>query len=141
MVGDWLKADTSVKEVCDFAERVYARKDLKNFRGDPKYVANTNATAMFSKLRSSIGGVYAWRATHASDSAEKKRMAQAADLAFRQAYALYPASPEAVFRYSDLLKEESRNREALQVAETALRVVGENKELKDLVGRLRAAER
>jgi hypothetical protein len=28
MLGDWLKPETSVKEVCAFAERVFLRKDL-----------------------------------------------------------------------------------------------------------------
>ena len=64
-------------------------------------------------------------------------MAEAADLAFRQAYALDPASPEAVFRYVNLLREESRIPDALQVAETALRVVQQNDPLKELVGELR----
>ena len=137
ILGDWLKAETSVKEVCSFAEKIFARKDLKGFRGDPKYVTNTNACAMFSKLRSSIAGVYAWRATEAFDPVEKKRMIEAADFGFRQAYALCPYSPEAVFRYVNLLMGEARSEDALQVAEAALKVDSKNDQLKSLVQQLR----
>ena len=136
MLGDWLKRDTPVKEVCDFAEKVYVRKDLSNFRGDPHYVGNTNACAMFSKLRSSIAGVYAWRAAQSTPPDEKKQMVAAADFGFRQAYALCPYSPEAVFRYANLLVGEARPDDALRVAQTALRVVPTNDQMKDLVRQL-----
>src|SRR5205823_7512376 len=118
-------------------DKVFARKELNGFHGDPKYVANTNACAMFSKLRSSIAGVYAWRAMKASDPVEKKRMIAAADFGFRQAYALCPYSPEAVFRYVNLLMGEARSEDALQVAEAALKVDSKNDQLKSLVQQLR----
>jgi hypothetical protein len=38
MIGDWLKSDTPVSEVAAFAEKVYARKDLNGFTGDPRFV-------------------------------------------------------------------------------------------------------
>src|SRR5438477_152832 len=95
---------------------------------------------MFSKLRSSIGGVYAWRAKEASDSSEKKRMLDAADFAFRQAYALCPYSPEAVFRYVNLLLEQDRNAEALQIAQVTFRIVPENDQVRDLVRRVREVQ-
>ena len=46
-------------------------------------------------------------------------MARAADFAFRQAWALCPDSPEAVFRYVNLLLAQDRSADALVVAETA----------------------
>jgi len=61
MLGDWLKPGTSVTDVCAFARTVYVNKDLSHFRGDQRYVGNEYACKSFSKLRSSIGGVYAWR--------------------------------------------------------------------------------
>lgn len=122
MLGDWLKPDSSVKDVTDFAEKVFGRKDLSGFKGDAKYVGNTNACSMFSKLRSSMAGVYAWRAAHDPDPDEKKRMAAAADFAFRQSYALWPASPEAVFRYVNLLLEQGRTPEALEIVQTSSKI-------------------
>jgi thioredoxin-like negative regulator of GroEL len=74
---------------------------------------------MFSKLRSSIAGLYAWRLKQAAGAAEKERMAREADFAFRQAWVLCPYSPEAVFRYVNFLLEQKRAADALLVAETA----------------------
>jgi Flp pilus assembly protein TadD len=74
---------------------------------------------MFSKERSSIAGLYAWRAQHASDAREKERMNEAADFAFRQAFALCPYSPEAVYRYVNLLLAQGRTSDAVLITETA----------------------
>ena len=74
---------------------------------------------MFSKLRCSIAGLYAWRLKQAADASEKERMAREADFAFRQAWALCPYSPEAVFRYVNFLLAQDRSADALLVAETA----------------------
>ena len=90
---------------------------------------------MFSKLRSSIAGVYAWRVgalkavpssaeSLAKAGAERQRMTDAADLAFRQAFALCPYSPEAVCRYADFLAAQGRKEDAISVLETGLRQAG-----------------
>lgn len=71
MIGDWLNKDTTDKEVAAFAEKIYLKKDLSGFSGDPQFVQNDYSCKMFSKLRSSIGGLYAWRAQHAADAEEK----------------------------------------------------------------------
>ena len=117
MIGDWLNNDTTVKEVAAFAEKIYLKNDLSGFKGDPQFIQNSNAQKMFSKLRSSIGGLYAWRAQHAADADEKERMNDAADFAFRQAWA-----PETVFRYVNLLLGEGRTADAILVAETAAKM-------------------
>ncbi len=65
MIGNWLNYDTSVTEVTAFAEKVYLKHDLSGFDGDPDFIADTRAQKAFSKLRSSIGGVYNWRITNA----------------------------------------------------------------------------
>jgi hypothetical protein len=122
MVGDWLNAGTSVKEAAAFAEKVYVKRDLSGFKGDDRFIQNSDAQKMFSKERSSIGGLYAWRAQHAADASEKKRMNDEADFAFRQAFALCPYSPEVVFRYTKLLMEGNRRADALLVAETAAKM-------------------
>ena len=122
MIGGWLKPDTTIEEVAAFAEKVYANKDLSGFAGDPQFVQSEYWCQNFSKLRSSIGGLYEWRAQHAADAAEKKRMNDAADFAFRQAWALCPYSPETVVRYVNLLMSQNRRADALLVAETAAKM-------------------
>ena len=119
MIGDWLNEDTPAQEIQAFAEKVFLRHDFNGFRGDPAFVENPYAHRKFSKDRSSIAGLYAWRAEHTPDAEEKARMSRAADFAFRQAWALCPDSLEAVFRYVAFLMEENRTSDALIVAETA----------------------
>ena len=137
MLGDWLQPETPLAELCAFAERVFLRKDLAGFGGDPKYVANENTCRAFSKLRSSIGGVYYWRAKAEPNTPDQPFMAKAADLAFRQAFALCPSSPEAVFRYASLLLGERRLAEALQLAGTASKLDPESGQLRSLAERIR----
>jgi hypothetical protein len=119
MIGDWLNNNTSVREVAAFAKKVYVKKDFNGFTGDPQFVQNDYSCKMFSKLRTSIGGLYVWRAQHAADASEKERMNDEAGFAFRQAFALCPYLPEVVFRYAALLTSENRGADALLVAETA----------------------
>jgi len=137
LIGDWLTDQTSVQEVCDFAERVYLRKDLGVFRGDQAFARNAAAQKSFSKLRSTIGGVYAWRATQAKASEEKQRMQKETDFAFRQALALCPYSPEAVFRYVQFLLSQNRQKDALMVAETCHRIDPMNSQVAGLAEQLR----
>ena len=133
MIGGWLKPETLVREVCAFAEKVFMKRDPEGFSGDPKFVQNDHPPKMYSKLRSSIGGLYAWRANNAKDATEKNRMQREADFAFRQAFALCPSSPEAVFRYVSLLTEEKRFDDALLIAETASKIDPANGQLDNLV--------
>lgn len=142
MIGDWLNKDTTVEEVAAFAEKVYLKKDLNGFKGDPLFIQSWSAQGLFSKLRSSIGGLYAWRAEHAADALEKERMNNEADFAFRQAFALCPFSPEVVFRYVNLLLSENRLPDALLIAGTAVKmpdIKGEDAErqLRSLVEQLK----
>jgi hypothetical protein len=120
LVGDWLKEDTTVTELCAFIERVFVRKDLKGFAGDPAFVSDPYACKAFSKLRGSIAGVYSWRAVNTKDEAERKRMNRAAEFAFRQALALCPYSPEVVGRYVRALADNGRVEDALRVARVAV---------------------
>jgi hypothetical protein len=118
-LGKWLAPTTSVEVVCDFAQRTFGEQQPDPFKPDEKFVNNEYASKTYSKLRSSQAGVYAWRAKNSKSAEEKERMTQAADFAFRQAFALCPYSPEAVFRYVGLLVEQNRNKDALLVAQTA----------------------
>ncbi len=121
MMGDWLTDATPVQQIAAFAEKVYVQHDLSGFRGDPQFVQSNDAHKMFSKLRSSIGGIYMWRMEHAASEPEKARMAHEADFAFRQAWALCPYSTEAVFRYVKFLVNQSRRADALLIAQTAMK--------------------
>jgi len=136
MLGDWLTDDTSVADVAVFARKVYLEHNLDGFTGDPQFVADTWAQKGFSKLRSSIAGVYAWRVDHAKTPEEKTRMTKAADLAFRQAFALCPSSPEAVYRYVNFLLKPGRVDDAIQVAQTALELSPDKGQLPGLVEQL-----
>jgi len=112
MIGGWLQGDTPVAAVTAFAEKVYLRHDLGGFTGDSRYAQNDYAGRMFAKFRASIAGLYAWHAEHATAAGEKERMAEAADFAFRQAVALSPKCPEAVYRYATFLTQQQRGEDA-----------------------------
>jgi hypothetical protein len=135
MTGGWLRPETPLKTVLDFVEKTYGRKNLSGFAGDPRFVGDANSQQMFSKLRSTIAGVYAWRVGAlkavptpggylAPPGAQRQRMSDAADLAFRQAFALCPHAPEAVYRYADFLVAQGRKEDAILLLETASRLPG-----------------
>ncbi len=139
MIGNWLTPDTSVSEVCDFAERVFGRKDLAGFKGDPKFVGNEYCCQMFSKLRTAIAIVYMQyvfpdnlAANAKNNVVEQQRMAEAADFAFRQALALCPRSPEAIYRYISLLVNQNRITEALAIVRMAQKLEPANRQLENL---------
>ncbi|MCL5098620.1 MAG: DUF2723 domain-containing protein [Candidatus Omnitrophica bacterium] len=137
LIGNWITYDTPIKDICAFTERVYRRMDFRNFTGDPKFVRDNDAQKAFSKLRSAIGGLYAWRVNNAKPgSPEQQRMFKEADFAFRQAFAFCPYSPEAVFRYVNLLASVQRFDDALMVAETCQKFDPENDSVNSLVKQL-----
>lgn len=121
-VGDGVNETNSIRDLCDFCEKIYLRKDLTGFKGDAAFVHNEWAEECFSKLRSSLAGLYVWRMEHARDSDEREGMRNAADAAFRQSFALCPYSPEAVYGYSKFLSELDRPDDAILIAQTCLRM-------------------
>lgn len=135
--------DTPVKAITDFVEKVYLRHDYSGFKGDRKFVRDDQAQKAFSKLRSSIGGVYAWRLGpycpaefRPKNKAEADRIYKEADFTFRQAFAFCPYSPEAVFRYVNLLLQYNRLDDALLVGQTCQKLDPYNGQVIDLVQRL-----
>jgi len=141
MIGDWLDTGTPVGEVTAFAEKIYVKNDLSEFKGDPQFIQSWDAQKMFSKLRSAIGELYVWRMNHAANASEKERMAHEADFAFRQGLALCPSSPEVVYRYVNFLLSQNRLADALAVAEVAAKTSQPSREddgqLNQLVQQLR----
>ena len=141
MIGGWLTDNTPIAEVATFAENTFGRHDFNGFKGDPRFIQNAYSHKTFSKLRSSIAGLYAWRANHAADPADKENMIREADFAFRQAWALCPYSPEAVYRYVNFLLGQNRTADALLVAKTAAGMPGmkgaDGRQLRSLVEQLK----
>lgn len=124
-IGDWLKEGTPVKAVNEFAERIYLRRDFKDFKGDQAFVTadrRYSPQKIFGRLRATQAAVYAWRAEHAVSAAERTRMRRAADFAFRQAFALGAFSSDATLRYANWLKQEKRLEEARLVAATSVKL-------------------
>ena len=139
LIGNWITYDTPVKDIAAWVEKTYLRRDFKGFSGDRKFIRDDQAQKSFSKLRSSIAGVYAWRvATAKPGSPDQQRMLKEADFAFRQSLAFCPYSPEAVFRYVTLLLGQQRFDEARLIAHTCLKLDPYNAGILDLVNRLDA---
>jgi len=141
MIGAWLTPDTPVKDVCAFVQKTFGRKEFSGFEGDRLFVENSYAQKLYSKLRSSIGGLYAWRATNSISSEVKRRMSAEADFAFRQAFALCPYSPEAIFRYVNLLVSAERLDDAFRVAGAAQTFDPENSQFENLVAEITRMKR
>ncbi len=151
LIGDIIDYDTPIKQVVEWIEKTYLRHDFTGFKGDRKFIRDKDAQKSFSKLRSSIGGIYAWR-IGAGQSAcpaeyrpktneEFQRMLKEADFSFLQSFAFCPYSPEAVFRYIHLLTQFNRVDDALLIAETCLKLDPYNGQVSDLVDRLREAKK
>jgi hypothetical protein len=135
-LGDWLKPETSVSNVCAFVDAVYAAKDSSHFTGDAGFVTNEFATKSYSKLRSSLGGLYQWRLTSKTDTGDKVRLRVETDYAFKQAFALCPTSPEAIFRYVNFLLSQNRLDDAIRIARTARKLQPDNEQLTALLSQL-----
>lgn len=151
LAGDWVTPETNATELCTFAERVHLRHDLREYRGDQKFLRDEQAQKSFSKLRASIGGIYDWRFRHATGllqqvsrqlsetgltparaellraeqqrwSSEQTRMYREAEFALKQAYALCPFNPEALQRLVNLLLAGGRTADALALAEMSCKL-------------------
>jgi tetratricopeptide (TPR) repeat protein len=149
LIGNWITYDTPVKEITDFAERVYIRHDYTGFKGDLKFIRDDDAQKSFSKLRSSIAGVYSWRVgqppsggvmppQYLAVGQNRDQVEREADFAFKQAFAFCPFSPEAVYRYVQLLVNMRRVDDALLVAQTAQKLDPYNGQFSYLIGNLNA---
>ncbi len=138
LIGNWITYDTPVQDVCDFVMRVHKRKNYDGFTGDRKFVRDDQAQKSFSKLRSSIGGLYSWRLASSRDPEEQKRLLREADFALKQAFAFCPYSPEAVYRYTSLLVSAQRFDDAVRVTETCLEFDPDNLAIRDWLMKVQA---
>jgi tetratricopeptide (TPR) repeat protein len=136
LIGNWITYDTPVEDVCNWAEKVYFHHDLSGFKGDAKFARDDDGQKAFSKLRSSIGGIYQWRYEH-MNGAEKERCRKEAEFAFKQAFAYCPYSPEAVFRFVNLLLHLGRIDDAIRIAETCQKLDPYNEQVRGLINQLK----
>jgi thioredoxin-like negative regulator of GroEL len=143
LCGNFINYDTSVKEICDFAERTYIHNNYKGYTGDRAFVRDDDAQKAFSKLRSSQAGMYAWRLGPSCppEYRQKSPASQAAliketDFAFKQAFAFCPYSPEAVYRYINFLLPLGRFDDAILVAETCQKLDPYNDQINGLIKNL-----
>jgi tetratricopeptide (TPR) repeat protein len=125
LIGNWITYDTSIKEIADFAKKIYLDNNYAGFKGDRKFIRDDDAQKAFSKLRSSQAGVYAWRLSpqcppeyRPKTQAELQSLERETDFAFKQSFAFCPYSPEAVFRYVNFLLQFGRLDDAMLVAQT-----------------------
>lgn len=147
LIGNWIDYDTSVSNICRVAEQVYVKRnyqglkvDGKDVLPDSRFVRDDDAQKAFSKLRSAIAGVYFWRINEAGrrgNLAEQQRMIKECDFAFRQAFAFCPFSPEAVFRYTNLLISMGRLDDAILIATTFQKLDPNNRSARDLIDQLK----
>jgi tetratricopeptide (TPR) repeat protein len=148
LIGNWITYDTSIKEIADFTEKVYLHRDFSGFKGDRKFIRDDDAQKSFSKLRSSIAGIYAWRLGVLSqvptppeylpkNERERQLLIRETDFAFKQSFAFCPYSPEAAFRYIWFLTQFNRPDDALLVAQTCLNFDPNNGPMANLVKQLK----
>lgn len=100
---------SSLSPECVEKDRVFWETCVADLMRRPVFLQDEYARRTFSKLRSAIAGVYAYR--HMNDEAIR---------AFQQALELYPASPEAIFRLADLYVQLQRVDEAVSLVKEGL---------------------
>jgi Flp pilus assembly protein TadD len=148
LIGNWITYDTPVKDIAAWIEKTYLRHDYTGFKGDVKFVHDDQAQKAFSKLRSSIGGIYGWRiglppgggsvpAQYlARTEPAHSLMMREADFTYKQAFAFCPYSPEAVSRFVNLLLVQNRLDDALLVVQTCVKLDPYNDSMIDLANRI-----
>ncbi|MFH0880866.1 MAG: DUF2723 domain-containing protein [Lentisphaerota bacterium] len=100
----------------------YTKYLLDNWRFRHDVVARKT----FSKLRSALAGVYAYR-----------RMFDEAEFAFKQAIDLYPLSPEANFRLADIFLQQRRFNDARNLIESFLKDDPQNDKVAEFLNQIK----
>jgi tetratricopeptide (TPR) repeat protein len=136
-IGNWITYDTSVKDICNWADNVYLRHNFANFTGDPRFIRDDDGQKAFSKLRSSIASsIYQWHMRNAHSPAERERVTREAEFALKQAFAYCPYSPEAVFHFMDLLLSQNRIDDALMILKTCHKLDPYNDQINSWIDQL-----
>ena len=103
----------------------YSHRLLNNRR----FLRDVVARKTFSKLRSAIAGIYAFR-----------HMFEHAEYAFKQAVSLYPLSPEANFRLADVYMQQRKFGLARQLVEDFLEQDPGNNKVRDFLDQIKQTE-
>ncbi len=145
LTGDVIHYDTSIQQLTAWVEKVYVHHDLSGFTGDTKFLRDSDAQKSFSKLRSAVGGIYAWRIGpycppeyRPKSEVEYQHLLREAEFAYGQAFALCPYSPDALYRYAKLLTQINRLDDALLLTKTCLKLDPYNKQFRNVEERLKA---
>jgi hypothetical protein len=139
LLGPWLNDETTIEGVLAFTDRVYAKRDWQEFKGDREYLRSPTAQKTYGKLRVATAGLYAWRYGQAKSSSERAALKREADLAFLQAIVLCPYSPETVLRFCAWLGSDGRLAEARAVAQAATRIAPNEAYFKEMLASLNNA--
>lgn len=138
LIGDWITPETGIEEICKFAVDFLSLRDASDYPTvDPKFFRDSQAQKSFSKLRGSQARLFAWHYRQAkarlAPQEEIDRLLLAAEFAYKQSFAYYPGSPEAVQGLSTLLYESERIEQAIKVVETALVIDPKNENFQYLM--------
>ena len=128
MTGDIIDYDTPVKQMTDWIEKTYVRHDFNGFTGRPQVRAGRRRRrspfpSCAVPLAASMPGGSTRRFPREyrpKTAAERERLLREADFRSCRPSRSVPYSPEAVFRYSQLLLQLQRVDDAILVAETCL---------------------
>jgi hypothetical protein len=121
LIGDPIRADFPIAELCQWVEDVHLKKNPAAFKGNPDFLQDDHAKKAFAKLRGSIADVFRWRAEQAGDDAARKSATNAANLAFRQAFALCPYNVEVALTFYNYLARQQLTDDARLVGRTTLK--------------------
>ncbi|HSU54240.1 MAG TPA: hypothetical protein VLT36_09295, partial [Candidatus Dormibacteraeota bacterium] len=148
LTGDIIDSDTPVRDICAWLEKTSLRSDFSGFTGDRKFIHDIDAQKSFSKLRTAIAGIYAWRLSQGCPAELRPKsqpeflaLVREANFAFLQAFAFCPWSPEAVLRYANFLLQCNRIDDALLIAETCLKFDPYDGQVSSLADNLRQIKR
>jgi len=140
-IGNWINYDTSIPQICQWAEDVYLRHNFANFTGDRKFVRDDDAQKAFSKMRSSIGAsIYKWRMENSRNPAEIARVTKETEFALKQAFAYCPYSPEVIFHLMNLLLRQNRVDDAIAILKTCHSLDPYNGQISDWVNQLQRSK-
>ncbi len=104
----------------------YWRATAQQLLSDPATPEESDLRKAYSKMVSSQAGLLLAR-NYAAEAEE----------AFRIANEICPSSPEAVFRFVNMLVDQKRFQEAIQVGENAVHAAPENQQFGDLLAQLK----
>ena len=104
----------------------YWRSAAQQFASDPEAADSLAARQAWAKMALEQAALFL-----------DHKYAAEAEQGFQVATELYPASPETVFRYVNLLLQQNRPEEAVQVAENGSNAAPDNQQLRSLVEQLK----